>query len=120
VRRFLAIALVSIINLLSIMPAFAFAGESLLLPPCCRINGKHKCAMRSASGPALSKIGENCPFGSSGGDLGVASQIVVLHARRVSFTFALRQPSIPAQAETLGRISFSRTHQERGPPSLLL
>jgi hypothetical protein len=118
VRRALAIALLIVINLLLIAPAFAATGEAQL-PLCCRANGKHKCSMQGASGPSFSKIGEKCPFAPAGG-LGVSSHVILFHPVRARFASILSQPNAPAQAETLARISLSRTRQERGPPALLL
>ena len=118
-RRVLAIALLTVINLLLIAPAFTATGEAQL-PLCCRANGIHKCSMRHASGPSFSKIGEKCPFAPAPGSLGVSSHVMLFHPVRAGFGSMVSQPNAPAQAETLARISLSRTRQERGPPSLLL
>ena len=87
------------------------------LPACCRNDGKHRCAMRQKdSGTGMRGLAEKCPCGPSA-SLTFQPHCVTL-PRTAVFSAALVGPtSAVAQGEALGRISFSRTRQKRGPPS---
>ena len=102
-------------------------GQSTL-PACCRRAGKHHCEMSPEVRALLlhedngsTRIGakpEQCPYRQH--------SLAVTHLQTLTpgpgptrAAFALHEPSPAAQAECLRRISFDRTRQKRGPPSLL-
>ena len=102
-------------------------GQSTL-PACCRRDGKHHCEM-SAEARALllhedngsTRIGappEQCPYRQR--SLAASHlQTLTSGAATTHAAFTLRELSPAAQAECLRRISFDRSRQKRGPPSLL-
>jgi hypothetical protein len=102
-------------------------GQSLL-PACCRRGGKHHCMMSAEERALLMgeftgaiRVGtppEQCPYSQR--SLAAAHlQIFTSGASATHDAFLLHEPSATAQAECLRRISFDRSRQERGPPSLL-
>jgi hypothetical protein len=102
-------------------------GQSTL-PACCRRGGAHHCAMSPAFRALLQKQldgttrvaapPEQCPYRQS--SLAAAHpQTPTPGASATYATVSLHQPSPAAQAECLRRISFDRSRQKRGPPSLL-
>ncbi|HEY7305924.1 MAG TPA: hypothetical protein VH601_17500 [Bryobacteraceae bacterium] len=122
-RRLLAILLLAASNTpLLILPAFAQTDPEL--PPCCRIAGKHKCALKHArqyesSGPSIASVGDRCPFvgfsGASGlnlhpflltGTSDAVHHVVVISAARI----CLHRITLTAPG---------RAHYKRGPPLLL-
>ncbi|MGA7156114.1 MAG: hypothetical protein WBY53_04670 [Acidobacteriaceae bacterium] len=102
-------------------------GQSML-PACCRRGGKHHCSM-SAEEQAriLREFGDQirvgappmqCPYRQR--SLAPAHlQVFTVAGCTTHAAFLLRAPSAAAQAECLRRISFDRSRQKRGPPSLL-
>jgi hypothetical protein len=102
-------------------------GDSML-PACCRRGGKHHCMMSPEEraqmirelegGTRASSLPEQCPYRQNA--LAVAHlQVFTTAAAATHAAFRLHEPSVSAQAECLRRISFDRSRQKRGPPSLL-
>ncbi len=96
------------------------------LPACCRRNGAHHCtmsatalaSMTSATTPGISAPPQQCPYRQH--SLAASHlQVFTPSSAATHSTFLLRAPSASAQAECLRRISFDRSRQKRGPPSLL-
>jgi hypothetical protein len=128
-RRLLSIVLFWATLFPMVAPAFAAgaAGQSTL-PACCRRGGKHHCMMSAEerallmgeSGGAI-RVGappEQCPYSQR--SLAVAHlQVFTPGAAAIHAEFLFHKPSAAAQAECLRRISFDRSRQKRGPPSLL-
>lgn len=123
VRRLLAILLLSVIDFPLIAPAVSAQTEPEL-PPCCRIAGKHKCALKravrhGATGVSVSSIGDRCPFTPA--TRAVRSSLHAFPLNGVGAAFgkpslvfinaAFAQPRLPA--------TFDRAHYKRGPPRLL-
>ena len=101
-------------------------GQSTL-PACCRRAGQHKCAMSPAfrallqrdldGSTRISAQPEPCPYRQR--SLAASHlQTLTLGSAATQATAALHEPSTAAQAECLRRISFDRSRQKRGPPSL--
>ena len=132
-RRLLSILLFGAILLPQIAPMLSIgAMAQSALPACCRRGGKHQCAMSVAERARI--MGEQddavpkpvrfntplerCPYRQR--SLVAAHLHVFTPASAAKHTtFLLRAPSASAQAECLRRISFDRSRQKRGPPSLL-
>ena len=98
------------------------------LPACCRRGGKHHCEMspearallmHEDNGSArISAKPEQCPYRQR--SLAASHlQTLTSGAAPTHATCSLHEPSAAAQAECLLRISFDRSRQKRGPPSLL-
>ena len=128
-RRLLSILLFWATLFPLIAPALSTGamGQSTL-PACCRRGGAHHCAMSAAFRALLQKQldgttriaapPEKCPYRPS--SLAAAHpQTPTLSSSATYVAFALHEPSPAAQAECLRRISFDRSRQKRGPPSLV-
>lgn len=129
-RRLLSILLFSatLLPLIAPMLSTGAMAESTL-PACCRRGGTHHCMMSAAARAILLgetndgvvRIGtppEQCPYRQH--SLVAAHLQVFTPTPAATHTaFLLRAPSASAQAECLRRISFDRSRQKRGPPSLL-
>jgi hypothetical protein len=118
-------ALASLLLVLSAFPAiapFLRADSALNLPACCRLNGKHHCAMpaaqESSSGPAVKAMQPKCCDYPAA--IGVSGQWNVALAAN----WEAVRGSLPSQSVTLApteaprRVLFSRSRQKRGPPTL--
>jgi hypothetical protein len=98
------------------------------LPACCRRGGQHHCEMSPEVRALLMhedngsvRIGakpEQCPYRQR--------SLTATHLQTLTpgtgptqAAFSLHEPSPAAQAECLRRISFDRSRQKRGPPTLL-
>jgi hypothetical protein len=119
-HRIWAILLVAVFAVTLIGPSvFASDGEQNL-PPCCRHNGKHHCAMLQdhgpSSGPAFRMA--RCPLFGSVSTLPapVTRGMPKLAPAIISIFFS--HPAARPQTEALARISFDRSSQKRGPPFL--
>jgi hypothetical protein len=96
------------------------------LPACCRRGGKHHCAIQqanehlqpSAESTARSISGK-CPYSPSTGMLAAHFETLSVSFCQAVLGFVLAAPTSQSQTEALYRISFSRSRQKRGPPSLL-
>jgi hypothetical protein len=124
-RRLLSICLFAAVLLPSLAPLLSMgAAAETTLPACCRRDGKHHCMGNMAVAAAadgqtrVQAPREICPYQQRA--LVVAHQQLSVAAVPVeTAAIRLRQPSTPAQAECLRRISFDRSRQKRGPPTLL-
>jgi hypothetical protein len=132
-RRLLSILLFGATLLPLVAPILSSgAMAQSTLPACCRRAGKHHCAMSAATTTNLigdktdsasrhvrvSAPCEKCPYSQR--SLGAVHLQVFTAAAIVSpRACVLHAPSATAQAECLRRISFDRSRQKRGPPSLL-
>ena len=124
-RRVPAILLTLVFSFSLIAPALSPHGESDL-PACCRRDGKHHCAMMGrdmaeapSSGPVADAVHVKCPLFPSGRALvpecGPAL-VAPSHAARI--TLATRTAE-KVHTEAGYRISLSRSHHKRGPPTLV-
>ena len=127
-QRFLAILLLCVIDF-PLMP-FTAVRPGISLPPCCRMNGKHKCALKEAalrhsstpvgSAPLIAGIGERCPVRPALFTAVIGSHAFLLQPAQLQFGSLSIQSLRAAQAEALGRSAFGRTTRKRGPPALVL
>jgi hypothetical protein len=122
VRRILSISLLLLFSLPLLSPLFAVDAAGTNLPACCRKDGKHHCMMvqresHDGSGPDVSLVRERCPYGPA---VPVASHVDFSFAAGVVTAFAesVSHPTGIVQTEARLRISFDRSRQKRGPPSL--
>jgi len=128
-RRLLSILLFWVTLFPSIAPTLTTGalGQSTL-PACCRRGGQHHCEMSPEARALLlhedngsTRVGvkpEQCPYRQR--SLGATHvQTLASGAAPTYATSSLHEPSPAAQAECLRRISFDRSRQKRGPPSLL-
>jgi hypothetical protein len=111
----------------SLIGSALFISPSGNLPECCRRAGKHHCAMMMAtdddqedspSASAFKSVPEKCPFYPKAGALPSAAKTVVTQPAQELVAALLSYPAVIAQAESRYRVSFSRSRQKRGPPSL--
>jgi hypothetical protein len=111
----------------SLIGSAVFASPSGNLPECCRRDGKHHCAMMiamandqedSPSGSAFKSVPEKCPFYPKAGALPSVSKTVVPQPSQKLIAAVVSYPAVIAQAESRYRVSFSRSRQKRGPPSV--
>jgi hypothetical protein len=128
-RRLLSILLFWAILFPMVAPALTSGamGDSML-PACCHRGGMHHCMMSPEERATLIRelegvvrfgaIPEQCPYSQR--SLAAAHLQVFSTGATSTHAFGtLREPSAMAQAECLRRISFDRSRQKRGPPSLL-
>jgi hypothetical protein len=121
-RRALASLLLALFSFPLALPMLR-ADAASSLPSCCRREGKHKCSMDSGSaetpsGPALRAMQPKCSNYPSASTV-PGSYVALLKASPSIGASLLRYPSVEAQTEAQYRISFSRSRQKRGPPTLL-
>jgi len=124
-RRVQALLLLSLFSLSLIGPALSVDSQSDL-PACCRRGGQHHCSMMSMdgdsaspTGPVASAISVRCPYFPKGGALLPHDGAALLATAQPVLTSLLSQLAPAAQAAAGYRISLARSHQKRGPPSLL-
>lgn len=123
-RRALAVLLVVAFSLPLIAPALVSFSIESSLPACCRRNGAHHCAMMQAMSVNVSSrtrtIGATCPYAPFSHEA-----LMMPHARSSgrmpSAVAAVAGPAALVRDVEAGyRISFERSRQKRGPPSLAL
>jgi len=118
------LALLAILASNATLPALLADSESTL-PPCCRRDGKHHCAMMAmlemqeqSAGPSFKARARKCSMFPQ-----APTPFFMGHPARPS-TSTLTEPVAAhpvaeAQPEVLYRISHSRARQKRGPPPIL-
>jgi hypothetical protein len=121
VRRLLAISLLMLFSVSLISPLFASDVVQASLPACCRRAGNHHCAEYDGALQHNNGVGitEKCPY--------IPAGAAVLHlsifeppTSGAVFAGLVSHPAIHAQTATQHRVSFDRSRQKRGPPSLIL
>jgi hypothetical protein len=121
VRRIWVAVIVALFSFTLISPAILSAPDDQKLPPCCRKNGKHHCAMAqvpvSSSDPAFQA--GRCPLFNSIQTLPpLRTAAGLAKAPQPVFAALVTQRASRPQIEALARISFDRSSQKRGPPCL--
>jgi hypothetical protein len=95
------------------------AGTDTVLPPCCRRDGKHQCALQISSGQGSSTgmAASRCPSFAK-----QTTPAKMSHPAPPSLhsyiTPLFSHPAAKAQTEARRRMSDSRCRQKRGPPVL--
>jgi len=119
------VVLLVVVSCSLIAPAL-FAGDGSNLPACCRRDGAHRCAMRTAAsaqespdGLAIRTPSPVCPAFPKLGPVPSGAKTPGLQAAQAIFASLMQHPAVQPQTEALYRVSFTRTGQKRGPPSLL-
>src|ERR1700743_2044277 len=104
--------------------SLSFSAADTSLPACCRIHGRHQCALRTASGGESSpndagrqivQVSERCPFPPA---------LVTIHPchsseklRTASYVFrAKAEKFLPAMQERAHPHAQVSSNQKRGPP----
>jgi len=125
VWRMHAMLLLAAIGFGLVTPMLLAQPEASKLPACCRRDGKHGCAMKAAragksaaSGVSLSSTNSKCPLYPTGKATPTPQKISVPPPVRVVVAPVLEFAEEFEQAEVRFRISYSRSGQKRGPPSL--
>lgn len=123
VRRLFAITLMLLFSFSLIAPLFAPDAAAASLPACCRRGGKHQCAMLSGTGSqqgaSISILAEKCPYAPEA-PATIHLSIIAPSAGDAVFAGLISHPAVHAQIAAQYRISFDRSRQKRGPPSLIL
>jgi hypothetical protein len=94
------------------------------LPPCCRRDGKHHCAMMdrapesSSGGPAVKAASLKCPLFPSGAIVSGKGTYLVPTTSQSFCAAVVTYPALCAQVEGPYCIYWSRSHQKRGPPAV--
>jgi hypothetical protein len=124
-RRVSATFLLAVLGFTAVIP-LVFADPESSRPVCCRRDGKHQCAMmaaqaqeESSSGPALRATRATCPYFPGSGAEPTYPSAAKPEASPAIFASLISHPAVHAQCEARYRISFTRTHQKRGPPVIL-
>jgi len=121
VRRASAFSLLAALFYSLVAPTL-FADSESVLPQCCRRAGEHRCAMKTdnaaPTGPEF-RLVQNCPACPAAQAATTDSAAAVLKTSNAIFAGLVSHPAVQCQTEALGRISFSRSRQKRGPPAPL-
>lgn len=105
------------------LPLLASSAEHAL-PACCRTKGTHRCAVKGMASPedgsGVSVVAPKCPMYPAPASSPQGHAAVGIPANLAHFCEVVSHPAIHAQVEAHYRVSFDRTRQKRGPPSLNL
>lgn len=125
-QRLLSLCLfaATLLPLLTPLLAVGAAAQSGV-PACCRRGGRHHCMLMGGDA-TVSEDGQHhvraprevCPYQQRALAAGHHERVAT-SAPPTSMMVALYEPDALAQVECLWRISFDRSRQKRGPPSLL-
>jgi hypothetical protein len=124
VRHAWAVWLLAMFSFSPIVPTTLTDAKSNL-PACCRRAGVHHCArhtadeQESSSGPAVRAIRHACPYFPATTSVPGQSNTVLPEDSRAIFASLLSHPAVQAQTEARYHVSFSPSHQKRGPPAPL-
>jgi hypothetical protein len=125
-RRTRSAILVFALTLPILLPSLAFLWQptASVLPPCCRRDGKHHCAMMMAAAaqdlspaPTLRAAYSECPYHPAAIISGHAIVLYPAFARTAATPFEARAVLHPQPASRL-LLSDQRSRHKRGPPSL--
>lgn len=122
-KRLSAFLLLGLFSYLLIVPAL-FADSDSSLPACCRKDGKHHCSMSSMdatddAGATVKSVASKCPVFPTGRSAPASAKFGTPVPSQDFEAPIASYPTVQAQAEIQYRVSFDRSSQKRGPPSLL-
>jgi len=103
-----------------IAPMVFAAGAQSNLAACCRRNGQHQCASHHETGSGNGWQTARCPAFPSGKSLPAARHAAAPAAAPAIYAGVVSHPAVQEQTRALGRISYDRSGQKRGPPLFLL
>lgn len=96
------------------------------LPKCCRRDGSHHCSMMRTteqepreSGPRFKSTRAKCPLYPTGKAMPLSGKPGVPRLMTVKVAPTWSHPTAVEQTEARFRLSFSRSSQKRGPPTVL-
>ena len=120
--RMSAILLVGLLSFSLISPAVLAWDAYSSVPACCKRAGQHHCTMtatqsESSSGPSAEAA--KCPYYPAAKGVPANPTVSLPGTSRAIFAGLVNHPASRPQTEALGRISYSRTRQKRGPPTPL-
>lgn len=127
VRRFISISLLLLLILPLASPLFAASTTDAEVPVCCRRDGKHHCMMakvaKSLAGDSVKAetvtFQERCPYNlASPAAVNLPFVPDEIQARVSADTVCNPVCAVPSEAHL--HIVLDRSHQKRGPPSLIL
>jgi hypothetical protein len=132
-RRTLASLLPALLSFPLIAPLI-LANLDAGLPACCRRNGQHHCSMGtmettvtenamvdpgSSPGSAIRADQSRCSYCLGATSARGESKVAPPSDSQAIFASLASHPAVQTQTEARYRVSFSRSRQKRGPPSLL-
>jgi len=122
-RRGSATLLILLFSLSLIGPA-VFARTDSQVPECCRRDGKHRCSLgqpaeQQPSGSEFRSIPEKCPFFPAVPVMSPHGKTGLARNRQSNSASLASQVVTQVRTKSLYRVSFCRSKQERGPPTLL-
>lgn len=88
------------------------------IPACCRRSGKHQCSMEQSSSSRERVLREKCHCSYASAAAIVPASFAPAGAAAI-YAGVLQHPSVSPQTDAQCRISYDRTRQKRGPPTLL-
>ncbi|MGH9606414.1 MAG: hypothetical protein ACRD3N_12040 [Terracidiphilus sp.] len=125
-QRGMAIILVLFFSL-GPLAALSPAAEDAYLPPCCRRNGKHHCAMYMAmmaartpvppGAPPIAKAPSHCPYYPQHLAVWWSTPAHALAAAPIGLPVLLAQPHTPPAGRAAARFAQIRSRTVRGPPA---
>jgi hypothetical protein len=120
-RRILAIGLLLLFASAYVLPMVMTDAEQNL-PACCRNDGKHHCSMMDnpsqSAEPSFQILRAKCPCWPVGTVNSSRHDVLVCTAALI-YGELLSHPATFSQTEVRYVVSQTRSHQKRGPPSLL-
>jgi hypothetical protein len=120
-RRILAIGLLLLFASAYVLP-MVMSDDDRNLPECCRRGGEHHCAMMDmtteSSGDGFHTLRGKCPCWPAG-TVRSNQEYAVVSSASLIYGELVSHPACFVQTEIGYIVSQSRSHQKRGPPSLL-
>ncbi len=120
--RVTAIALLLVVSSPSLL-ACIFDDNESALPPCCRRDGKHHCAMMAkmvaqqvGGVPSMRAGGERCPYRNAV-FVRTTRHSAAMPLSLAFYARAISHPATVVQVAAIARISDLRSDSKRGPPS---